>query len=86
MTFRNRVVEVFTAPECEDSAATKKWLIDHEVPFIEKGARLYKDFLLAIGHYAGTPVVVVYRPGTDYPAHWQGHKERLLEMNLGARK
>ena len=57
-----RTVEIYTKPACIPCKVTKRELDTAGVPYTEKSAVDYVDFLKRLGAYAA-PVVIIYRDG-----------------------
>lgn len=57
-----RTVEIYTKPHCIPCKVTKRELDKAGVPYTEKSAVDYVDFLKRLGAYAA-PVVIIYRDG-----------------------
>ena len=60
-------------------AATKRWLNQRGVTYVERSAENYRDFLTMRLHAKQAPVIVIYTATGAYDRHWTGHKTRQLE-------
>lgn len=82
-------VEVFTTDRCGACYATKRWLDNFGVAYVERSASDYADHLrLNLGH-TKAPVVTISADSVDPTkpigervlAHWSGYRpDRLAEM------
>ena len=86
-----RIVEVYTRPGCMQCAATKRWLNQHGVTYIEHDADAYADYLTHVLGCQALPVVEVsVIPATDatrnigreHITHWSQYRTDLLENLL----
>ena len=72
-------VRVYTTPNCNQCAMTKKWLDKKGVHYatvdLADPANINDyEAMLELG-YAAAPIVVI---GTDYEVHWSGFRPDLL--------
>ena len=86
-----RIVEVYTRPGCMQCAATKRWLNQHGVTYIEHDADAYTDYLTHVLGCQALPVVEVSLvPATDatrnigrtYLTHWSQYRTDQLQQLL----
>ena len=86
-----RIVEVYTRPGCMQCAATKRWLNQHGVTYIEHDADAYTDYLTHVLGCQALPVVEVShiptadqhrRIGRTYITHWSQYRTDLLKNLL----
>ena len=86
-----RIVEVYTRPGCMQCAATKRWLNQRGVTYIEHDADAYADYLTHVLGCQALPVVEVSLiPATDttrnigreHVTHWSQYRTDLLENLL----
>lgn len=73
------MIEVYTQPNCPKCDATERWLQRRGIPYRERSARKYTDFLTLRLNAKQAPVVVVYTDTGAYERHWVGHKTHELE-------
>ena len=57
-----KTVELYTKPACIPCRVTKRELDKAGIPYTEKPAEAYADFLKQLGAYAA-PVVIIYHDG-----------------------
>ena len=86
-----RIVEVYTRPGCMQCAATKRWLNQRGVAYIEHDADDYADYLTHVLGCQALPVVEVSLiPATDatrnigreHVTHWSQYRTDLLQQLL----
>ena len=86
-----RIVEVYTRPGCMQCAATKRWLNQHGVTYIEHDADAYTDYLTHVLGCQALPVVEVSLvPATDatrniggeHVTHWSQYRTDQLQQLL----
>ena len=73
------MIEVYTQPDCPKCDATKRWLQRRGIPYRERKAETYRDFLTKNLGAQQAPVIVIYKPNGAYDRHWSGHKTSQLE-------
>ena len=86
-----RIVEVYTRPGCMQCAATKRWLNQRGVTYVEHDADAYTDYLTTVLGCRALPVVEVsVIPATDatrnigreHITHWSQYRTDKLENLL----
>ena len=86
-----RIVEVYTRPGCMQCAATKRWLNQRGVTYIEHDADDYADYLTHVLGCQALPVVEVsVVPATDatrnigreHVTYWSQYRTDKLENLL----
>ena len=83
MSALNRVAfEVFTKPGCGPCVATKKWLENHEIDFVERSAEQHLDFLRR-QNIAAAPGVSLLIDGKRVFT-WSGYRPTLMAELLKA--
>ena len=73
------MIEVYTQPNCPKCDATERWLQRRGIPYRERSAPKYTEFLKKNLGCKQAPVIVVYKPSGAYERHWSGHQTRQLE-------
>ena len=83
-----RIVEVYTRPGCMQCAATKWWLNQRGVTYIEHDADAYADYLTHVLGCQALPVVEVSlipamdatrNIGGEHITHWSQYRTDKLE-------
>ena len=86
-----RIVEVYSRPGCMQCAATKRWLNQHSVTYIEHDADAYADYLTHVLGCQALPVVEVSvipaadatrNIGREHITHWSQYRTDKLENLL----
>ena len=86
-----RIVEVYTRPGCMQCAATKRWLNQRGVTYIEHDADDYADYLTHVLGCKALPVVEVSlipamdatrNIGGEHITHWSQYRTDKLENLL----
>ena len=86
-----RIVEVYTRPGCMQCAATKRWLNQRGVKYVEHDADDYADYLTHVLGCKALPVVEVSlipamdatrNIGGEHITHWSQYRTDLLQQLL----
>ena len=86
-----RIVEVYSRPGCMQCAATKRWLNQHGVKYIEHDADAYADYLTHVLGCQALPVVEVSvvpamdatrNIGGEHITHWSQYRTDKLQQLL----
>ena len=86
-----RIVEVYTRPGCMQCAATKRWLNQRGITYIEHDADDYADYLTHVLGCQALPVVEVSvipaadtnrNIGREHVTHWSQYRTDKLENLL----
>ena len=86
-----RIVEVYTRPGCMQCAATKRWLNQRGVTYIEHDADAYADYLTHVLGCKALPVVEVSlipamdatrNIGGEHVTYWSQYRTDKLQQLL----
>ena len=86
-----RIIEVYTRANCMQCAATKRWLNQRGVTYVEHDADDYADYLTHVLGCKALPVVEVSlipamdatrNIGGEHITHWSQYRTDLLENLL----
>ena len=86
-----RIVEVYTRPGCMQCAATKQWLNQRGVTYVEHDADAYADYLTHVLGCNALPVVEVSlipamdatrNIGGEHITHWSQYRTDKLQQLL----
>ena len=86
-----RIVEVYTRPGCMQCSATKRWLNQRGVNYVEHDADDYADYLTHVLGCKALPVVEVSlipamdatrNIGGEHITHWSQYRTDLLQQLL----